>query len=95
MLVAFQKDLTMEEPIKKFGVHANQTSDLKNQLLSGAPYVFGKGVLKAENVEQTVHVLQARVDGKTSRRDFRIDPLVLSFLDLVASGVHQKVPKQR
>ena len=51
----------MVELVKKFDVHANQISDWKKQLLSGAPDVFGKGVRKAEDSEQTVHALQAKI----------------------------------
>jgi transposase len=60
-LAAIQEDLTMVELVKKFDVHANQISDWKKQLLSGAPDVFGKGDRKAEDAEQTVHALQAKV----------------------------------
>ena len=69
-LAAIQEDLTMVELVKKFDVHANQISDWKKQLLSGAPDVFGKGVRKAEDVEQTVHALQAKVGQLTMENDF-------------------------
>ena len=36
-LAAIQGDLTMAELIRKFDVHANQTTDWKKQLLSNAP----------------------------------------------------------
>ena len=42
-LAAIQGDLTMSELVKKFDVHANQITEWKKQLLSGAPDVFGKG----------------------------------------------------
>jgi len=69
-LAAIQEDLTMVELVEKFDVHANQITDWKKQLLSGAPDVFGKGVRKAEDAEQTVHVLQAKVGQLTMENDF-------------------------
>ena len=69
-LAAIQEDLTMVELVEKFDVHANQITDWKKQLLSGAPDVFGKGVRKAEDSEQTVHALQAKVGQLTMENDF-------------------------
>jgi len=69
-LAAIQEDLTMVELVKKFDVHANQISDWKKQLLSGAPDVFGKGARKVEDAEQTVHALQAKVGQLTMENDF-------------------------
>ena len=51
----------MAELVKKFDVHANQISDWKKQLLSGAPDVLGKGVRKAEDSEDAVQALQVKV----------------------------------
>ncbi len=60
-LAALQGDLTMSELVKKFDVHANQITEWKKQLLSGAPDVFGKGAQKAEDAEQTVSELHAKI----------------------------------
>ena len=60
-LAAIQGDLTMSELVKKFDVHANQITEWKKQLLSGAPDVFGKGAQKAEDAEQTVSELHAKI----------------------------------
>ena len=57
-LAACQGDLTMAEMVKKFDVHANQITDWKKQLLSGAPDVFGKGAQKAEATEETIELSQ-------------------------------------
>ena len=52
-LAAIKGDLTMAELVKKFDVHANQITEWKKQLLSGAPDVFGKGARKAEDTEES------------------------------------------
>ena len=39
-LAAIKGDLTMAEMVKKYDVHANQITEWKKQLLSGAPDVF-------------------------------------------------------
>ena len=69
-LAAIQGDLTMSELVKKFDVHANQITEWKKQLLSGAPDVFGKGVQKAEDAEQTVSELHAKIGQLTMENDF-------------------------
>ena len=53
-LSALRGDLTMAELVKKYDVHANPISDWKKQLLESAADVFGKGVQKAEESEETV-----------------------------------------
>ena len=69
-LAAVQGDLTIAELVKKFDVHANQISDWKKQLLKGASDVFGKGVRKAEESEQTVQELHAKIGQLTMENDF-------------------------
>jgi len=69
-LAAIQGDLTMSELVKKFDVHANQITEWKKQLLSGAPDVFGKNVQKAEDAEQTVSELHAKIGQLTMENDF-------------------------
>ena len=69
-LAAIQGDLTMAELVKKFDVHANQISDWKKQLLSGAPDVFGKSAKKAEDAAETVQDLHAKIGQLTMENDF-------------------------
>ena len=60
-LAAIQEDLTMSELVTKFDVHANQITDWNKQLFGGAPDVFGKGAQKAEDAEQAVSELHAKI----------------------------------
>jgi transposase-like protein len=69
-LAAVQGDLSMAELVKKFDVHANQVTDWKKQLLSGASDVFGKGAQKAEGSELTVQELHAKIGQLTMENDF-------------------------
>ena len=69
-LAAIQGDLTMAELVKKYDVHANQITDWKKQLLSGAPDVFGKGARKAEESEEAVAALHAKIGQLTMENDF-------------------------
>jgi transposase-like protein len=69
-LAAVQGDLTMTELVKKFDVHANQITEWKKLLLSGASDVFGKGVQKTEDNEQTVQDLHAKIGQLTMENDF-------------------------
>lgn len=69
-LSACQGDMTMAEMVKKFDVHANQITDWKKQLLSGAPDVFGKGAQKAEATEETIEQLHAKIGRLTMENDF-------------------------
>ncbi len=69
-LAAIKGDLTMAELVKKFDVHANQITEWKKQLLNGAPDVFGKGAKKAEDAEETVQALHAKIGQLTMENDF-------------------------
>ena len=69
-LAAIKGDLTMAELVKKFDVHANQITEWKKQLLDGAPDVFGKGAKKAEDAEETVQELHAKIGQLTMENDF-------------------------
>ena len=69
-LAAVQGDLTLVELVKKFDVHANQISAWKQKLLKGACDVFGKGAGKAQESEQTVQELHARIGQLTMENDF-------------------------
>ena len=69
-LAAITGDMTMSELVKKFDVHANQITDWKKQLLSGAADVFGKGAQKSEDNEKTVQELRAKIGELTMENDF-------------------------
>jgi transposase-like protein len=69
-LAAIKGDLTMAELVKKFDVHANQITEWKKQLLDGAPDVFGKGAKKAEDVQETLQAMQAKIGQLTMENDF-------------------------
>ena len=69
-LAAIKGDLTMAEMVKKFDVHANQVTEWKKQLLSGAADVFGKSARQAEATEETVESLHAKIGQLTMENDF-------------------------
>ena len=69
-LAAIKGDLTMVELVKKFDVHANQITEWKKQLLDGAADVFGKDARKAEESEETVQALHAKIGQLTMENDF-------------------------
>ncbi len=59
-MTAVHGELTMAEMIKKFDVHANQITEWKKQLLSAAADVFGGGVSRTEEAEETIQELHAK-----------------------------------
>ena len=69
-LAVLKGDLTMSELVQKYDVHSNQISDWKKQLLESAADVFGKGVQKAEESEETVEALHAKIGQLTMENDF-------------------------
>lgn len=69
-LAAIKGDLTIAELVKKFDVHANQITEWKKQLLNGASDVFDKGAKKAEDTEETVQALHAKIGQLTMENDF-------------------------
>jgi Transposase and inactivated derivatives len=69
-LTAIQGELTMAELIKKFDVHANQITEWKKQLLSGAPDVFGDIATKSEDSEEAIQELHAKIGQLTMENDF-------------------------
>lgn len=48
---AIQGELTMAEMVKKYDIHANQITEWKKKLLSGAQDVFGSRVNLSEEFE--------------------------------------------
>lgn len=69
-LAALKGDLTMSDLVQKYDVHSNQISDWKKQLLESAADVFGKGAQKAEESEETVETLHAKIGQLTMENDF-------------------------
>lgn len=69
-LDAITGNLTMAELVKKYDVHASQITEWKKQLLSGASDVFGKGAQKAEDSENTIQELHAKIGELTMENDF-------------------------
>ena len=69
-LAAVQGELSKAELVKKLDVHANQVTDWKKQLLSGASEVFGRGTQKAEESELTAQELHAKIGQLTMENDF-------------------------
>ena len=69
-LAVIKGGLTMTEMVKKYDVHANQIMQWKKLLLSGAPDVFGKGTRKAEDAEEAVQALHAKIGQLTMENDF-------------------------
>ena len=69
-LAALKGDLTMAELVKKFDVHANQITEWKKQLLTGAADVFGKGARKSEDAEETIQALHGKIGQLTMENDF-------------------------
>jgi transposase-like protein len=69
-LTAIQGELTMAEMVKKYDVHANQITEWKKQLLSGAQDVFGTGATQSEESAQTIQTLHAKIGQLTVENDF-------------------------
>ena len=69
-LAAMKGDRTLVELSEQFDVHANQITDWKKQLLSGASDVFGKGAQKVEDNEKAIQELRAKIGQLTMENDF-------------------------
>jgi transposase-like protein len=69
-LTAIQGELTMAEMVNKFDVHANQITEWKKQLLSGAQDVFGSTVHCSEESEQAIQTLHTKIGQLTVENDF-------------------------
>lgn len=68
-LAALKGEATLAELAKRFDVHANQISQWKEQLLAGAPQVFG-GDARALEPAVDVKVLHAKIGQLTLENDF-------------------------
>ena len=69
-LAAIKGEMTMAEMVKKFDIHANQITEWKKQLLNGASDVFGKNEKTAEDTQEIVQALQAKIGQLTMENDF-------------------------
>ena len=69
-MTAIQGELTMAEMVKKFNVQAAQITQWKKQLLSGASAAFDKGDQIAEDHEQEVQELRAKIGQLVLENDF-------------------------
>ena len=72
MLAAIKGDRTIAELASPFGVHSNQISNWKRQLLDGAPSVFEGGSATAECVasEAQVDLLYRQIGQLKVENDF-------------------------
>jgi transposase-like protein len=69
-LAALKGDLTLAQLVDKFDVAANQITEWKRQLLSGAGDVFGKGEKRQQQTEEDVAKLHAKIGQLTMENDF-------------------------
>jgi transposase-like protein len=69
-LEALRGDATLAELASRHGVHANQIATWRKQLLEHAGEVFDNGNPAAEDAEQRIRDLRAKVGELTMERDF-------------------------
>ena len=69
-LTAIKGELTMAEMVKKFDVQAAQITQWKKQLLASAGAAFDKGDQMADEHEQEVLELRAKVGQLVLENDF-------------------------
>ena len=69
-LTAIKGELTMAEMVKKFDVQAAQITQWKKQLLASAGTAFDKGDQMADEHEQEVLELRAKVGQLVLENDF-------------------------
>jgi transposase len=74
-LDALRGDTTLSELSSRHGVHANQISPWRKQLLERAGEVFEHGNPAAEDAERRIRDLQAKVGELTMERDFLVGAL--------------------
>lgn len=67
-LLAIRGDLTLAELAKKFGIHPNQITQWKTQLLENAVSAFDRSSVKTEEVD--VEELHAKIGQLTLENDF-------------------------
>lgn len=69
-LTAIRGEMTMAEMVKKFDVQAPQITQWKKQLLASAEVAFEKGDVLADEHEQEVLELRAKVGQLVLENDF-------------------------
>lgn len=69
-MAAVRGDKTLAELSQQYDVHPNQIVDWKKRLVSGAEELFENGTHKAEDSEQKVKELHAKIGELTMDRDF-------------------------
>ncbi len=69
-LEAAKEEKTLAELSQQYGVHTNQISTWKRQLLEGAEELFKAPVGKRRDVEAEVKELHAKIGELTMERDF-------------------------
>ena len=69
-MTAIQGELTMAEMVEKFNVQAAQITQWKKQLQSSASAAFDKGDQVAEDHEQEVQELRAKIGQLVLENDF-------------------------
>ena len=74
-LEAAKEEKTLTELAQQYGVHANQISTWKRQLLDNVGEVFESGADKKRDHEAEVKELRAKVGELVMERDFLSDKL--------------------
>lgn len=69
-MAALRGDKTLAELSQQYDVHPNQIVDWKKRLVSGAEELFENGAHRAEDSEQKVKELHAKIGELTMDRDF-------------------------
>ena len=69
-LTAIKGEMTMAEMVKKFDIQATQITQWKKQLLASAGAAFDKGDQQADEREQEVLELRAKVGQLVLENDF-------------------------
>ena len=69
-LAALKNDRSLAELAEQFDVHPNQITDWKRRLLNNAEDLFDRGGKKANDSEQQIKDLHAKIGQLTMERDF-------------------------
>jgi transposase-like protein len=69
-LAAVKGDRTLAELAEQFDIHPNQIQDWKKRLVEGAEDLFGGTAAKAQDNEQVVEKLHAKIGQLAMENDF-------------------------